>query len=64
MAVVTAEPRMVMHWQGETIVSLSRECWIFRSSGALPFWTSLAMVWRDFWLWLLEEPVAQPRTGC
>ena len=34
--------------------------WIFRSSGALPFWTSLAMVVRDCLLWLLEEPVAPP----
>ncbi len=33
VAVVTAEPRMVMHWQGETIVSLSRE--FLNSNGAV-----------------------------
>ena len=34
--------------------------WSLRSSGALPFCTSLAMVVRDWRLWLLEEPVAPP----
>ena len=34
--------------------------WIFRSSGALPFWTSEAMVSRLLRSWLLEEPVAPP----
>ena len=34
--------------------------WIFRSSWALPFCTSLAMVVRAVRLWLLEEPVAPP----
>ena len=33
VAVVTAEPRMVMKWQGETIVSLSRE--FLNSNGAV-----------------------------
>ena len=33
VAVVTAEPRMVMRWQGETIVSLSRE--FLNSNGAV-----------------------------
>ncbi len=33
VAVVTAEPRMVMHWQGKTIVSLSRE--FLNSNGAV-----------------------------
>ena len=34
--------------------------WIFRSSGALPFCTSLAMVLRLFISWLLLLPVAPP----
>ena len=34
--------------------------WSLRSSGALPFCTSLAMVSRLALLWLLEEPVAPP----
>ena len=42
-----------------TFPSRNRRC-IFRSSGALPFCTSEAMVTRDFRSWLLEEPVAPP----
>ena len=35
--------------------------WSFRSSGALPFWTSAPQVVRLSLLWLLEEPVAPPQ---
>ena len=36
------------------------ECGAVVAAGALPFWTSLAMVARDCVLWLLEDPVAPP----
>ena len=35
--------------------------WSFRSSGALPFWTSAPQVWILSTVWDLEEPVAPPQ---
>ena len=53
-------PKSLQRLMRRVTSPLRNRRWIFRSSGALPFWTSEAMVVRDFWLWLLEEPVAPP----
>ena len=61
MATLTPPAPKSLHRLMRRVTALSRNRrWILRSSGALPFWTSEAMVERDFRLWLLEEPVAPP----
>ena len=53
-------PKSLQRLMRRVTSPLRNRRWIFRSSGALPFCTSLAIVVRDFLLWLLEEPVAPP----
>ena len=53
-------PKSLHRLMSRVTFSSRNSRWSLRSSGALPFCTSLAMVASDFLLWLLEDPVAPP----